>query len=60
MDETGMYQDVVVLDINFNSTDPESKNKNKENPKANIQCFFEPAKHIKGDKKGQRLCKTYA
>jgi hypothetical protein len=53
-----MYEDVVVLDIDSDSTDPE--NKNKKNPKADIEHFFEPAKHVKGDKKGRRLCKTCA
>jgi hypothetical protein len=56
-DKDGMYQDVVVLDIDSDLTDPENKNKNK-NPKADIDHFFEPAKHVKGDKKGRRLCKT--
>jgi hypothetical protein len=60
-DENGMYQDVIVLDIDSDSTDPENNNKNKnKNPKADTKHFFEPAKHIKGDKKGRRLCKTCA
>ena len=59
MDENGMYQDVIVLEIDSDSTDPKNKNKNKnKNPKADIEHFFEPAKHVKGDKKGWQLCKT--
>jgi hypothetical protein len=58
-DEDGMYQDVIVLDIDSDSADPENKNKNKnKNPTADIEHFFKPAKHVKGDKKGRRLCKT--
>ncbi|KAI0296900.1 hypothetical protein BC826DRAFT_967926 [Russula brevipes] len=57
-DKNGMYEDVVVLDIDSDSTDPE--NKNKRNPKADIEHFFEPAKLVKGDKKGRQLCKTCA
>lgn len=59
VDEDGMYRDVVVLDIDSDSTDPENKNKNK-NPTADIEHFFTPTKHVKGDKKGRRQCKTCA
>jgi hypothetical protein len=57
IDENGMYQDVNVMEIDSDSTDPEKKNKNK-NAKADINHFFELVKHIKGDKRGWRRCKS--
>jgi hypothetical protein len=56
-DENGMYRDVNVMDISSDSTDPELKKKNK-NAKADIDHFFEPVKHVKGDKRGRRRCKS--
>jgi hypothetical protein len=55
-----MYQDVNVVDVNSDSEpNLEKKNKNK-NSKADIEHFFTPIKHIKGDKQGRHLCKTCA
>ncbi|KIL57983.1 hypothetical protein M378DRAFT_15854 [Amanita muscaria Koide BX008] len=52
-DEHGMYQDVNVMEIDSDSPDPSKKNKNK-NAKADIDHFFQPIVHIKGEKRGQR------
>jgi hypothetical protein len=56
-DENGMYRDVNIMDIDSDSTDPETKKKNK-NAKADIDHFFGPVKHVKGDKCGRRRCKS--
>jgi hypothetical protein len=58
-DENGMYRDVNVIDIDddSDSPDPEKKNKNR-NATADIDHFFEPVKHFKGDKRGRRQCKS--
>ena len=46
-----MYKDVNIMEI---SSDDQSNSqpKNKRNPTADIEQFFEPARHVKGDKQG--------
>ena len=56
-DNDGLYQDVAVMEIDSDSSDSEKRNKNK-NPKADIDQFFDPVRHMKGDKHGRRQCKT--
>jgi hypothetical protein len=52
-----MYKDVNVMEI---SSDDQSNSqpKNKRNPTTDIEQFFEPAKHVKGDKRGRCQCKA--
>ena len=49
-----MYKDVNVMDINSES---DSEPKKKKDPTADIHEFWTKAPHIKGDKKGQCICK---
>lgn len=55
MDEHEMYCDVNIMEIDSNSesqADPAKKNKNKD-PMADIDHFFNPVKHLNGDKHRQ-------
>jgi hypothetical protein len=54
-----MYKDVNVMEI---SSDDQSdtRPKNKRNPTADIEHFFEPARLVKADKRGRRRCKACA
>lgn len=56
-DKNGMYRDVEVMEIDSDSPDADMKSKNK-NAKADINHFFEPVKHFKGDRRGRRQCKS--
>ena len=58
-DEHGMYRDVNVMDIHSSSDwpDPAKKNKNK-NPTTDADHFFHPVKHLNGDKRGRRRCRS--
>ena len=56
-DENGMYKDVNVMEIGSDDqSNPQPKN--KKNPTTDIEQFFKPAKHVKGDKRGWRQCKA--
>jgi hypothetical protein len=54
-----MYRDVDVMEI---SSDDECNSwpKNKGNPTADIEYFFEAARYLKGEKRGRRRCKACA
>jgi len=60
MDENGMLNDVVVLELSDNDSKDKPKNgikipKNK-NPTANIEEFWEPVPCHKGDARACRRC----
>jgi hypothetical protein len=59
VDENGMYKDVHVMEIT-SGDESDDKPKNKRNPTADIDKFFEPTKHIKGEKRGRRQCRACA
>ena len=52
-----MYKDVNIMEISSDDQS-DSRPKNKRNPTADIEQFFEPARHVKGDKRGQHQCKA--
>lgn len=54
-----MYKDVNIMEISSDDQS-DSQPKNKRNPTADIEQFFEPARHVKGDKRGRRRCKACA
>ena len=51
-----MYKDVNVMDID-SDTPSDTMPKNKKNPTADLDQFFEAVWHMKGDKHGQCQCK---
>lgn len=60
-DENGMYKDVNVIDIDSDTpSDRDTVKKNKKNPTADLDHFFEAAQRAKGDKRGRRQCKLCA
>jgi hypothetical protein len=62
MDTDGMYKDIDVMEISSgDESGPELKN--KRNPTADIDNFFDPARYTKGskgDKQGRRQCRACA
>ena len=54
-----MYKDVDIMQISSDDQS-DSRPKNKRNPTADIEQFFEPARHVKGGKRGRRRCKACA
>jgi hypothetical protein len=51
-----MYNDVNVIDID-SDTPSDTMKKNRKNPTADLDQFFEAVRHMKGDKRGRRRCK---
>jgi hypothetical protein len=60
IDGNGMYNDVNVMEIDTDTPSETEKTKNKKNHMADLEQFFEPARHMKGDKRGRRRCKICA
>jgi hypothetical protein len=57
-DENRMYKDVNIMEIS--SDDQSDSRPKKRNPTADIEQFFEPSTHVKGDRRGRRRCKACA
>ena len=53
-----MHEDVQVIDIESDTED--TGRRNKSNPTADIDEFWEKVPHKKGDNKGHRKCLTCA
>ena len=51
-----MHEDVQVIDIESDTED--TGRRNKSNPTADIDEFWEKVPHKKGDNKGHRKCLT--
>ena len=58
-EENGMYKDVNVMDID-SDTPSDTTKKNKKNPTADLNQFFEAVQHMNGDKRGRCQCKLCA
>jgi len=52
-----MHNDVNIIEL---ESEEEPQQKNKSNPTADIDEFWEKVPHRKGDKKGRRKCKSCA
>jgi hypothetical protein len=62
IDENGMYKDVEVMEISSGEkSEIEGPGaKNKKNPTADIDQFFDSGTFVKGEKRGRRRCKACA